>query len=189
MGTGAGVGLWIFGVARDLPRRQDATRWPSASSSGSWSSIPYVGPFLGALPPMLVALFQDPLTAVWVALLFVALQQLEGHVVAPQVFGHTLRINPLLVIFALLLGGQLYGIIGALRRAAGRRGGARDGRLPAPPPRARAVGRRRRRWRSSTAAPSRVAAARSAARAARRATRTAAPAAPTLARPRSTVRR
>jgi predicted PurR-regulated permease PerM len=49
-----------------------------------------------------------------VTLLFVALQQLEGHVVAPQVFGHTLRINPLLVIFALLLGLQLYGIVGAL---------------------------------------------------------------------------
>jgi hypothetical protein len=68
---------------------------------------------LGAIPPVLVALFADPLTAVWVALTFVALQQLEGHVVAPQVFGHSLRINPLLVIFALLVGGELYGILGA----------------------------------------------------------------------------
>ncbi len=62
----------------------------------------------------LVALFMHPITAVWVALLFVGLQQLEGHVVAPQIFGHTLRINPLLVIFALLLGLQLHGIVGAL---------------------------------------------------------------------------
>ena len=76
--------------------------------------IPFVGPVLGALPPVLVALFQDPLTALWVALLFVAIQQIEGHVVAPQIFGHALRINPLLVIFALLFGGELYGIIGAL---------------------------------------------------------------------------
>ena len=83
---------------------------------GLMELIPYVGPFLGALPPVLVALFQDPLTAVWVALLFVALQQIEGHVVAPLVFGHALRINPLLVIFALLLGGELYGIVGALSR-------------------------------------------------------------------------
>src|SRR5204862_1881884 len=44
---------------------------------------------------------------------FTALQQLEGHVVAPTVFGQALRINPILVILALLLGGQLYGIIGA----------------------------------------------------------------------------
>jgi predicted PurR-regulated permease PerM len=81
---------------------------------GLMELIPYLGPVLGATPPVLVALFQDPLTAVWVVLLFVALQQLEGHVVAPQVFGHHLRINPLLVIFALLFGAQLYGILGAL---------------------------------------------------------------------------
>jgi len=52
--------------------------------------------------------------ALWVALLFVGLQQLEGHVVAPNVFGRTLRLNPLLVIFALLLGGQVYGFVGAI---------------------------------------------------------------------------
>ena len=45
--------------------------------------------------------------------MFTALQQIEGHIVAPDVFGHALRINPLLVIFALLVGGQIYGIIGA----------------------------------------------------------------------------
>ena len=61
-----------------------------------------------------MALFTDPISALWVVLLFVGLQQLEGHVVAPQVFGHTLRINPLLVIFALLLGLHVDGIIGAL---------------------------------------------------------------------------
>jgi predicted PurR-regulated permease PerM len=81
---------------------------------GVMELVPYVGPLLGALPPIIVALVQDPLMAVWVALLFIALQQLEGHVVAPNVFGHTLRLNPLLVILALLLGGQIYGFVGAL---------------------------------------------------------------------------
>jgi predicted PurR-regulated permease PerM len=76
--------------------------------------VPYVGPVLGALPPVIVALVQDPLTALWVALLFVGLQQLEGHVVAPNVFGKALRLNPLLVILALLLGGEFYGVFGAL---------------------------------------------------------------------------
>jgi len=42
------------------------------------------------------------------------LQQLEGHIVAPQIFSHSLRINPLLVIFALLFGLHLYGVLGAL---------------------------------------------------------------------------
>src|SRR3989440_11376177 len=68
---------------------------------------------MGAIPPILLALFNHPLPAVWVALLFLLMQQLEGHVVAPQMFGHSLRINPLLVIFALLIGGELYGILGA----------------------------------------------------------------------------
>jgi hypothetical protein len=73
-----------------------------------------VGPFLGAAPPVLVALFQDPLTGLWVALLFIGLQQIEGHIASPLIFGHALRINPLLIIFALLFGFELFGILGSL---------------------------------------------------------------------------
>jgi predicted PurR-regulated permease PerM len=113
MGTTAGVSLYLFGVLGIFP---DGSRY--AVVFGIWVGfmelIPYLGPILGALLPILVALFTDPIAALWVALLFVGLQQLEGHIVAPQIFGHTLRINPLLVIFALLLGLQLYGIVGAL---------------------------------------------------------------------------
>jgi predicted PurR-regulated permease PerM len=113
MGTGAGVGLWILGLVGVFP---DGKTYALAFGVffGLMELIPYVGPFLGAAPPVLVALFQDPLTAVWVALLFVALQQIEGHIVAPLIFGHALRINPLLVIFALLFGFELFGIVGAL---------------------------------------------------------------------------
>jgi predicted PurR-regulated permease PerM len=113
MGIGAGVGLYLFGVLGIFP---DGKTYALGFGAffGLMELIPYVGPFLGAAPPMIVAFFQDPLTAVWVGLLFVALQQIEGHIVAPTVFGHALRINPLLVIFALLFGGELYGIIGAL---------------------------------------------------------------------------
>ncbi|MGH2897124.1 MAG: AI-2E family transporter [Solirubrobacteraceae bacterium] len=113
MGVSAGACLWIFGVAGIFP---DGRTYAFAFGLffGLMELVPYVGPVLGALPPVIVALVQDPLTALWVALLFVALQQLEGHVVAPNVFGRALRLNPLLVIFALLLGGQIYGFVGAL---------------------------------------------------------------------------
>jgi predicted PurR-regulated permease PerM len=113
MGVGAGIGLYLFGVLGIFP---DGKTYALGFGAffGLMELIPYVGPFLGALPPLIVALFQDPLTAVWVGLLFVALQQIEGHIVAPTVFGHALRINPLLVIFALLFGAELYGILGAL---------------------------------------------------------------------------
>jgi predicted PurR-regulated permease PerM len=112
MGATAALALWIFGVVGIFP---DGSRYALAFGAffGVMELIPYVGPILGALPPILVALFNDPLMAVWVALLFLGIQQLEGHVVAPQVFGHSLRINPLLIIFALLFGGEVYGIVGA----------------------------------------------------------------------------
>ena len=113
MGASAGIALWIFGALGIFPAGKTYALFFGAFF-GLMEVIPYLGPVIGPLPAILVALFQDPLTAVWVALLFLALQQLEGHVVAPQVFGHSLRINPLLVIFALLLGGKLYGIVGAL---------------------------------------------------------------------------
>ena len=113
MGMGAGIGLWLFGVLGIFP---DGQRYALVFGAffGLMELIPYLGPFLGATPPILVALLGDPLTGLWVALLFVAIQQLEGHVVAPLVFGHALRINPILVILALLLGGELAGIVGAL---------------------------------------------------------------------------
>ncbi|MGH2840462.1 MAG: AI-2E family transporter, partial [Solirubrobacteraceae bacterium] len=113
MGTSAGLALWVFGTIGIFPEgRTYALAF--GAFFGLMELVPYVGPVLGATPPVLVALVQDPLTAVWVALLFVALQQLEGHVVAPNVFGHALRLNPLLVILALLLGGEIYGFVGAL---------------------------------------------------------------------------
>ena len=112
MGTSAGVAMWLLGITGVFP---DGRRYALFFGIffGIMELVPYIGPVLGAIPPILVALFADPLTAVWVAITFVALQQLEGHVVAPQLFGHSLRINPLLVIFALLIGGELYGILGA----------------------------------------------------------------------------
>jgi len=113
MGASAGVSLWIFGTVGLFP---DGSKYAIAFGVfyGVMELIPYIGPILGAAPPVAVALFTNPISAVWLVLLFIGLQQLEGHVVAPQVFGHTLRINPILVIFALLLGLHVDGIIGAL---------------------------------------------------------------------------
>jgi putative heme transporter len=113
MGATAGVSLYVFGVLGIFP---DGRKYAVAFAVfySLMELVPYIGPIIGAAPAVLVALFSDPLSAVWVSLMFLALQQVEGHIVAPQVFGHTLRINPLLVIFALLLGLQLHGIVGAL---------------------------------------------------------------------------
>jgi predicted PurR-regulated permease PerM len=113
MGTSAGLMLWVLGSLGIFPEGRTYALFFGAFY-GFAELIPYVGPVIGGLPPVLVALFSsEPLDAVWLIIAFTALQQLEGHVVAPQVFGHSLRINPLLVIFALLLGGRLFGFVGA----------------------------------------------------------------------------
>jgi predicted PurR-regulated permease PerM len=112
MGFSAGIVLWFLGIVGIFPDGQRYAVFFGAFY-GVMELIPYVGPILGGAPPAIIALFQDPLSGLWVILALIALQQLEGHVVAPQVFGRTLRINPLIVLAALLIGGQLYGIVGA----------------------------------------------------------------------------
>jgi predicted PurR-regulated permease PerM len=113
MGSSAGVVLWVLGSLGIFP---DGRTY--ALFFGAWYAfaelIPYVGPAIGAAPPVLISLFSgEPLDALWLTIAFVALQQIEGHIVAPNVFAQALRINPILVIAALLLGGQLYGFAGA----------------------------------------------------------------------------
>ena len=81
---------------------------------GLMELIPYIGPILGPIPPIVVALATQPIAALWLVVVFIGLQQIEGHLVAPQVFRISLRINPILVILTLLIGYQLYGIPGAL---------------------------------------------------------------------------
>jgi predicted PurR-regulated permease PerM len=113
MGSSATLALWIFGVVGIFPDGQHYGLF-FGIFYGLMEFIPYIGPIIGPLPAVLVALFNDPISALWVVLLFVALQQLEGHIVAPQVFRISLRINPILIILGLLIGYQLYGIAGSL---------------------------------------------------------------------------
>jgi predicted PurR-regulated permease PerM len=113
MGASAGLSLAVFGWLGIFPPGSHY-----AVFFGSFYAIaeliPYIGPIIGAAPPVLVGLFYHPVDALWLVALFVVLQQLEGHLIAPQVFRISLRINPILIILALLLGYAIYGIPGAL---------------------------------------------------------------------------
>jgi predicted PurR-regulated permease PerM len=113
IGTSAGLGMWILGITGLVP---GADRY--AVLFGAWVAvtevIPYLGPWLGAVPPIVYALVVHPLGAVWVTLLFLGIHQVEGHIVVPNVMGSALRLHPLLVIFGLLAGGEVYGLAGAL---------------------------------------------------------------------------
>jgi len=113
IGTSAGVGLWLLGAIGALPGGEKY-----ALVFGAWVAIteliPYLGPWLGAIPPFIYALVVHPVSAVWVFLLFLGIHQVEGHIVVPNVMGNALRLHPLLVIFGLLAGGEIYGLPGAL---------------------------------------------------------------------------
>ncbi len=113
MGGSAAICLEILGLSGVFPAGKDYAVFFGAFY-GLMEFIPYIGPIVGPIPAVLVALFENPITAVWLVVLFVALQQLEGHVVAPQVFRISLRINPIIIILALLIGFKLYGVVGSL---------------------------------------------------------------------------
>jgi len=109
----AGSLLWIYGVTGVFPLGADY-----AAAFAAWvfvmEFVPYVGPLLGAIPPLLLALLTSPITAVWVAIGFLAIHQFEGHVVVPNIMGNAVGVHPLVVIFGLLVGEQLYGLAGIL---------------------------------------------------------------------------
>jgi predicted PurR-regulated permease PerM len=113
IGATAGVGLYVLG-ATGLVRGADNY----ALLFGGWVAltevIPYLGPWLGSIPPVIYALVVHPISAIWVVLLFLGIHQIEGHIVVPKVMGSVLRLHPLLVIFGLLAGSNIAGLAGAL---------------------------------------------------------------------------
>jgi len=76
--------------------------------------VPIVGPVLAAIPAVFLAFLQDPALGLWVIVFYVAVQQLENHILVPIVMGKTVGLNPVVIIVALLVGGQLAGIAGMI---------------------------------------------------------------------------
>jgi predicted PurR-regulated permease PerM len=115
VGLAAGLGVWILGW--DV-----VGIWPEGAQYallfGVWAGIteviPYVGPWLGAFPPVVLALFHSPATALWVALIFFMVQMLENHILVPNIMGATVGVHPLVVMFALLAAAEVGGILGML---------------------------------------------------------------------------
>lgn len=76
--------------------------------------IPYVGPFIGAAPAILLAFTVSPMMALKVLIVNLVIQQLEGNVISPLLIGRSLKLHPMLIIFALLLGGEMFGMMGLI---------------------------------------------------------------------------
>ncbi|HEY4439585.1 MAG TPA: AI-2E family transporter [Candidatus Elarobacter sp.] len=92
---------------------------PYAVLIGLWAGIadiaPYVGPFAGGIPAVLVALFANGwVGAVEVVVAFTIINQIEAHILGPRIVSSTVKVTPLAVIFALLIGAHVLGFLGLL---------------------------------------------------------------------------
>lgn len=81
---------------------------------GITNIIPYVGPFIGAVPAVLVGLFISPWQALKIGLSILVIQQLDGNLIKPLLFGKSLNIHPLTIILVLIAAGSVGGIVGML---------------------------------------------------------------------------
>jgi predicted PurR-regulated permease PerM len=93
---------------------------PTPLPLGLWSGIceviPYIGPALGILPALIVAFTTGGIIKGLLVFIFagILVQQLEAHVVVPKIVGRAVGLSPVLVIIAVLVGGKLFGLIGAI---------------------------------------------------------------------------
>lgn len=105
IGTTAAIGLWLLGVPYF---------YVLALIAAIGEMIPVVGPILSAIPAVAVALTVSPATALFVTIFFLIQQQIENHVLVPKVMERQVGVSAGVVIIALLIGGSLLGIVGAI---------------------------------------------------------------------------
>src|SRR3989344_2205279 len=102
------VGLKILGIQYALVL---------ALLAGFFETIPYLGPVLSAVPAVFLTLISPwggVVKAVFVVVLYILIQQAENHLLVPKVMAKSVGLNPLIVIFSILIGAKLAGIVGAL---------------------------------------------------------------------------
>jgi len=82
--------------------------------AGILEVLPNIGPYLGAIPAILIALATNPVSVIWVAVAFFVIQMVENLVLVPRISGRSVKLHPALVMMVLVIGGQLAGFWGML---------------------------------------------------------------------------
>jgi predicted PurR-regulated permease PerM len=103
VGLLTGIGLLLLGAPFAVPL---------ALLAGLMEFIPYIGPLVAAIPAILVGFAEGPQLALWIALLFLAIQSLESYVLAPVVQHRAVHLAPALILFAQVLMGVIVGALG-----------------------------------------------------------------------------
>jgi predicted PurR-regulated permease PerM len=106
VGVASSIGLWAIGLPFWLL---------VGIVAGIFNLVPLVGPFIGGGLAVIIALVSgEPLTAVWAALVLLVVQQIDNHLISPNVMGRTVQLHPVVVMLALLVGASFAGLFGML---------------------------------------------------------------------------
>jgi predicted PurR-regulated permease PerM len=106
VGVASSIGLWAIGLPFWLLVGMVA---------GIFNLVPLVGPFIGGGLAVIIALISgEPLKALWAALVLLAVQQIDNHLISPNVMGRTVQLHPVVVMLALLVGASFAGLFGML---------------------------------------------------------------------------
>ena len=81
---------------------------------GVTNVIPFFGPFLGAIPAILLILIESPIKALWFGVFVLGLQQLDGNIIGPKILGDATGVSSFWVLFSILLFGGLWGLVGMI---------------------------------------------------------------------------
>jgi predicted PurR-regulated permease PerM len=108
VGLLTGIGLWLIGMQSALTL---------GLLAGVLEFIPFAGPIIAAVPAVLLALAVSPDLALWVVLLYLAVQQFEGNVLTPLVQQYAVEIPGVVMLFSLLAFGALFGTLGIVLAA------------------------------------------------------------------------
>ena len=100
------------GIALSLLGVPGALVWAALTFFGEL--VPQLGPIIMMGPPVLVALAISPMTALWVALFYLAMMQISGNVIAPLVRSKQMKLHPVSLLFSVLAMGSVFGVLGAL---------------------------------------------------------------------------
>jgi predicted PurR-regulated permease PerM len=110
LATISGVTHWVAFEIIDLPFALPLALWVGVMSQ----FIPVVGTYLAGALPMLIAVLDDPITAVWVLVIVVVYQQIENYILLPRVSAHTMQLHAAVAFGAVIAGAAMLGVVGAL---------------------------------------------------------------------------
>jgi predicted PurR-regulated permease PerM len=105
VGLLTGIGLWAIGMPAALTL---------GLAAGILDFVPFIGPIVAAVPAVLLAFATDPTMALWVILLYLLVQQIEGNIITPLIQKRAVELPPALLLFSLVALGLLFGALGVI---------------------------------------------------------------------------